>query len=217
MEIEGYGITLLRLTRNDIEFLREKRNLPEVNEYMEYREHITSEAQKLWFEKINNEFNNYFLIEYNGQRVGLISGAEINWEKKITGNGGLFFWDTSYWGTTVPVCASFLLTEISFLIGFRKIFIRTLHENVRAVEFNKAMGYVKEDGHDKSQNQLYSLTPENFDKATLTLRNVLRKKYPKFSLRLFQPFDSMSQRVYDAVRTANSSVIDMQIIRNDGQ
>lgn len=217
MKIEGYGIILLRLTRNDIEFLREKRNRPEVNTYMEYRENISPEAQIRWFESINNEFNNYFLIEYNGERIGLISGADIDWDNKITRNGGLFLWETGYWGTSIPVYASLLLTELSFLIGFKKTYIRTLENNERAKEFNRSLGYVPEPSDEAAQNRLYSLIPENFEKATGAIRAMLRKKYPQITLELYLPFDAMSARVYDNVKSILPGFLEVKITERDGR
>lgn len=215
MIIEGYGIRLERLCAKDIEFLREKRNRPEVNAYMEYREYISTEAQQAWFQRINNEYNNYFLIEYQGERIGLISGAEIDWDKNITGNGGLFLWERSYWGTSVPVYASFLLTEVSFMIGFRKTFIRTLENNERAMEFNRSLGYVPEREAEEVHNKLFSLSSENFENATGKLREALRRKHPKIKLTLFKPFDTMSMRVYERVQTVNPGLIEVEIVQSN--
>jgi len=215
MKIEGYGITLVRLTRNDIEFLREKRNLPEVSAYMEYREHISEEAQIQWFNGINNEFNNYFLIEYNGERIGLISGAEIDWDTMVTGNGGLFLWETGYWGTAVPVYASFLLTELSFIMGFKKTYIRTLQDNERAMDFNRSLGYLPEPDQEEVHNKLYSLVPENFDKATGAIRAALRKKNPQIVLELIQPFDPMNARVYEKVKSISPEILEVKLSNGD--
>lgn len=215
MKIKGYGITLIRLTRQDIEFLREKRNSPEVNAYMEYREYITPEAQIRWFKSINNEFNNYFLIEYKGERIGLISGADIDWDNKVTGNGGLFLWETGYWGTQIPVYASFLLTELSFLIGFRKTLIRTLQDNERAIDFNRSLGYKIEPLQEGVRNKLYGLTPENFNTATGEIRATLRKKYPQTTLELFEPFDAMSVRVYESVKSISPEILKVIISKAD--
>lgn len=215
MKIEGYGITLDRLTARDIEFLREKRNRPEVSAYMEYREYITEEAQAAWFNRINNEFNNYFLIEYNGERIGLISGAEIDWEENVTRNGGLFLWATEYWGTSIPVCASFLLTEVSFIIGFRKTYIRALEDNERAREFNRSLGYVPEPNQNEVRNKLYSLNPENFEKSTGKLRAILRRKYPQIKVTLFQPFDAMSARVYARLQSINPEILEVKIVQGN--
>src|ERR1041385_8348137 len=109
MIIKGFGISLHRLQHDDIELVRQKRNAPNVSSFMEYREEITPEMQEKWFQSINNEKNNYFLIEYNGEKIGLIYAAEIDWEKMITGNSGIFIWDEQFRKTSVPLAAALLL------------------------------------------------------------------------------------------------------------
>lgn len=49
---------------------------------MEFQNEITPQMQEEWFQSINNKFNNYFLIEFNGAQVGMIYGAEVDWEKE---------------------------------------------------------------------------------------------------------------------------------------
>jgi len=51
MKLHNYGLTLSRLTRNEIEFVRQKRNSEEVRRYMEFREEITPEMQQQWFDR----------------------------------------------------------------------------------------------------------------------------------------------------------------------
>ena len=82
MILEGYGVKLYRLTEEKIELLRRWRNDPKIQQYMGYREHITSEMQKAWFERINNDNNYYFIIEYEGKEIGCINIKDIDYVKK---------------------------------------------------------------------------------------------------------------------------------------
>lgn len=201
MRLEGYGIVLERLKEDDIELVRQMRNSDHVRNYMEYRNIISTEQQQKWFASINNEYNNYFLIISNGVKCGLISGADIDWEQRVTRNGGLFIWDEKYQGTSVPVAASLLLTHLSFLIGFRMTYIRTLKSNQRAVSYNTQFGYVLEPGQESVDNQLYSLTAERFLDSTRGIRKALAGGQSVFRCVLEEPLDAMSLRIRDAINT----------------
>lgn len=167
---------LERLREDDVELLRIKRNSPEVNTYMLFREEITPEQQRLWFTQIDNENNNYFIIRDGDRKVGLISGTEIDWDNMITGNGGLFFWDTTYWGTNFPLCAALLLTDLSFVLQFKKTCVRVLRDNVRAINFNKALGYELMPDQGSSTLVNYELTEHSYVRATAKVKSILLGK-----------------------------------------
>ncbi len=67
MKLTKYGITLNRLREDDIELLRQWRNSPQINQFMEYRGNITPEMQRDWFRSVDNFDNFYFIIEYQGE------------------------------------------------------------------------------------------------------------------------------------------------------
>jgi len=67
VELNSYGITLQRLNINKIELIRNWRNDPKISQYMFSKDFITSEMQLEWFNKINNEFNFYFILKYNNE------------------------------------------------------------------------------------------------------------------------------------------------------
>jgi UDP-4-amino-4,6-dideoxy-N-acetyl-beta-L-altrosamine N-acetyltransferase len=173
MRIVGYGVELKRLTVNDIETVRHHRNSEKINQYMEYRDYISFEQQLNWFNSINNSNNNYFIIEHKGKEVGLIYGAEINWENKTTGNGGIFIWDINYWETATPTASSFLLTDTSILLGLKKTYIKVLSSNHRAIEFNKSLCYRLLPSQEGVINQQYELDIEDYKKLRLSLRQRL--------------------------------------------
>lgn len=67
-----------------LELIRSWRNSDEVSKYMYTSEHITTEMQLAWFEKISKEDNSsYHMIEYKGkQLVGFGGLSHINREKR---------------------------------------------------------------------------------------------------------------------------------------
>jgi RimJ/RimL family protein N-acetyltransferase len=141
MLIRKYGITLKRLKEEDIELLREMRNSTAISTTMVYREHITPEMQKKWFESINNKYNGYFIIIYEGKKIGLINGKNIDFEKRIC-EGGIFIWDEHYKDTIIPALASIIMNDWTFLIiNFNAIYAKVLQENVNALTYDKLMGY----------------------------------------------------------------------------
>lgn len=177
MILRGYGIGLIRLRHEDIELVRQMRNADHVRRYMEYRELITPEMQEQWFRSIDNPQNNYFLIEHEGKKAGLISGAQINWETRETGNGGIFIWEENLWGTTVPLFASLLLTDLSFVMGMERTYIKVLRDNPRAIAFVTQIGYALLPGQEEVYNQHYVLTEAAYRSKTEKLRALLHRHH----------------------------------------
>lgn len=90
MKISNYDVSLELLTENKIEMVRQWRNDPKIQQYMEYRETITPEMQKKWFDKLNNGKDNfYFILQYKGEDIGLINVKDIDYEKKLANQGYL--------------------------------------------------------------------------------------------------------------------------------
>jgi RimJ/RimL family protein N-acetyltransferase len=177
MIVNGFGIQLTRLRHEHIEMVRQKRNSKKISQYMEFREEITPEMQEKWFQSVNNKFNNYFLIQFNGEHVGMIYGADVNWEKGETANGGIFIWEGKWLETEIPLASSLMLTETSFLLGLERTYIKVLNDNFRAISFNKNLGYEILPDQKKNYNQKYVLTKENYYKKAERFRKQFVKQY----------------------------------------
>jgi RimJ/RimL family protein N-acetyltransferase len=164
MKLTKYGITLNRLRAEDIELVRQWRNSPLINQFMEYRENITPEMQRDWFKSVDNFENFYFIIEYQGEKIGLINSSQIDWDT-VSSEGGIFLWDEKYYETFVPVWASLCLLETTyFMLGAGKSVIKTLNDNERAKKLNIHLGYELQPGQEDVYNQIYVLTPESFSR-----------------------------------------------------
>jgi UDP-4-amino-4,6-dideoxy-N-acetyl-beta-L-altrosamine N-acetyltransferase len=170
MILEGYGIRLIRLCEEHIEMVRQHRNSEQIRQFMEYREHITSEMQLAWFKSIDTIENNYFVIEVDDKFIGLINGAQIDWDNRETGSGGIFIWELNYWETAVPVSASLLLTDTSVLFGLDRSYVKILAENKKAIAFNKQLGYVLMPDQQSEVNQLYVLEQARYLEAAAKLK-----------------------------------------------
>lgn len=141
MIIQKYGITLRRLAESDIELVRQMRNLPEIRQTMAYREYITPEMQKKWFDSVNNPQNGYYIIEYKSKKIGLIHGKNNDFEKRIS-EGGIFIWDMDYIGTMIPSLASVILNDYTFILqNFNASYAKVMADNKTAISYNKMMGY----------------------------------------------------------------------------
>jgi UDP-4-amino-4,6-dideoxy-N-acetyl-beta-L-altrosamine N-acetyltransferase len=198
MIISGYGITLKSLTLDDIELVRQQRNSDHIRRYMTFREEISPEMQLKWFHSINNENNNYYIVHYQNKKIGLISGAEVDWENAITNNGGMFIWDSEYHGTHVPLCASILLTDFSFFIGLKKTCIKVLRNNKRALDYNQRLGYQLMEDDLSKEYQLYELNMDSYIGATIEFKKILsrnKETNTSLSIEINRPEDPWDKRV----------------------
>jgi UDP-4-amino-4,6-dideoxy-N-acetyl-beta-L-altrosamine N-acetyltransferase len=176
MILRKYGITLIRLKEEDIELLRQKRNSTAIRNTMHYRENITPEMQKKWFESVNNKFNGYFIITYQGEKIGLIHGKNIDFEKR-TCEGGIFIWDEKYIGGIVPSLASVIMNDWTFhIINFNAVYAKIMLDNTTAISYNKLMGYTpcEPQNNDKGV-QWMILTKESYDNHMKLLRKGIKQ------------------------------------------
>lgn len=175
--LEGYGVKLHRLTADKIELVRNWRNDPKIQQYMVYREHITQEMQKAWFNRINNENNFYFIIEYQGKEIGLIDIKDVDYEKK-TGEPGIFIYEDEYLDLDVGMRASLCLGDFVWnVLNLESQHIHVLKVNKRAVQMNLFYGYKLLPGQENMAVQKYTLTRDDAlnNKRVSKIANLLKK------------------------------------------
>jgi len=170
MEWQRYGVKLKRLTIDKIELVRNWRNDPKISSYMFFKEYITPKMQLEWFNKINNDSNYYFIIEYNNEEIGLINTKNIDYEKKC-GEMGLFIYEDKYLGTEIPFRASLCIGDFAFEhLKLDYTYGRVVSDNKHAIKYNKTLGVdirMSEDG----KSALLTFTKEKHYKT--------RDKYAK--------------------------------------
>lgn len=143
MVIKNFGIVLESLTPETAELIRNWRNDPEINKFMDYRKSITVEEQKQWFEKIQNENSHYFLIRKNVLPIGMIHIEKIDLESH-SAHVGLFIGDAGYHGTGVALSASLCLLEYAFgSLNVHSVVAKVKNDNVQAVQYNQFLGFEK--------------------------------------------------------------------------
>lgn len=163
MKICKYGITLNRLRKEDLEFVREKRNSQNNNASGDSPVEITPEMQLEWFESINNAENFYYIIEYKGAKIGMLNNKKLDWKAR-TSESSLFLWDETMSDTLVPSLASLCLIEIGFYyLNWNVSYIRIHRDNNKAAENAGSLGYELTEGKETVENHLYYLTRELFE------------------------------------------------------
>jgi RimJ/RimL family protein N-acetyltransferase len=177
MDIECYGIRLVRLTASHIELVRQWRNRPDIVAQMEYQTHITAEMQQRWFARIDNVNHHYFLIEQKGQFGGLIHTAPVNWERKEA-DTGLFLAETNWIDTPIPAVASLAMVEV-FFEAFRlaRLTAKVHSQNERALRYNSSLGFVPVGQGENSAFVILELTPERFFQITAKARSAAARLY----------------------------------------
>jgi len=174
MKLFKYGITLERLRQEDIDLVRQWRNSDPVRLNMEYRKVISPEQQEAWFKSIDNLNNNYLLIHYKGEKIGLLNDKNINWKNR-TSESGLFLGKTEYYATFVPYLVSIAGIESNFyFLQWNKQFAHILKTNSNAIRFNLELGYRLCANQDEVENQLYEMTRVSFEQKAGKIRKAVR-------------------------------------------
>lgn len=173
MRIQRFGITLVRLTEQHIEMVRQWRNAPRISEFMEFRETITPAMQQAWYHALDELRDFYFVIEYHSEPVGLIHTSHIDWKEK-TGHSGLFIHKNELLGTHVPVLASLSMVDFFFsFCNLETLFAKVLDENAVAVKYNAALGF-KPAEPEGNRFRHYRLRKEDYFTATAHLRTLAK-------------------------------------------
>lgn len=171
MIVEQYGVKYTRVREEHIELIRYWRNQPFIRDTMQFREYITPEMQKAWFDKINNKYNYYFIIEVEGKKIGLINCKDTEPNTRIA-EGGIFLWNKEYWGTPIPGFAALTMLQCVFEI-FRSgdaSVVTVSKNNSRALAFNKRLGYEVNGETPDGEFLKLILTREMYDKTTSRLK-----------------------------------------------
>lgn len=161
--LEGYGVTLKRLTHDKIELVRNWRNNPKIQQTMFFQDYITPEMQEKWFSRINNENNYYFIVEYNNEEIGLINIKDIDYEKK-TGETGVFIYEDRYLGTDISYRAHLVMFDYVFnVLKLENTFAHIRKENKVAIRFSVFLGAIRlEQKYNSTDCEIYKITRDKY-------------------------------------------------------
>lgn len=196
MIINKYGLTLKRVTEDDIETIRLGRNSDLVRKRMLAQELISTDQQKEWFQRINSSRHClYFTIQHNGRKIGVAHSKDIDWEKQED-EGGIFVWDERYIGSGIPTIASIIMMQLCFsIVGLQRTYARILPGNTDIQKYNLALGYTFTPEHgrmvltraayDSHIDKLRKIASRGQDTSPLSLNDIIieesDKKTPLFT------------------------------------
>lgn len=172
--VDSHVISLHRLGSADLELVRTWRNSPEVSQYMEFRDPISPQMQRAWFDRINNDRNYYFIIGVEDRKIGLANLKDVDLAME-SGEAGIFIVDDPL-RTMVAYPSAFALLDFAFrTLHLRVVRAHILRENLRAIRFNVALGYVAMPGQESVHNQMYCLTREVYEARTVLYQERMRE------------------------------------------
>ncbi len=219
MKVETNGIIIERLQEKDIELVRQWRNSEEVKNYMNFRDYITPEMQKKWFDSINNFNNFYFIIHYKGKKTGLGNIKNIDWNAP-SGEAGIFIVEQKIAGSFLPVVGALSLSSLVFnIFNFKKLYAQIRKDNLRAKKFNRVFGYKIIPGEENKDSQMHVLPREDFFKTTkkfFLLMKALGFSTNNLSI-IFEEIDFKTDFAKQMINLLENSTLLFDVKKKDGK
>lgn len=138
-------INLIDLQEEDIELVRTWRNSEEVASYMYSEEKISSKQQKKWFNKVKEDnASKYWIIEYDGKKLGLASLTGIN--KTLNSCYWAFYLgDTSVRGAGIGAKVEYnVLTYVFEKLNLNKLRCEVFTFNDKVIRMHEKFGFRRE-------------------------------------------------------------------------
>ena len=171
--LSQYDVRLIRVQAEHLSLILRWRNNDWVRKNMFVQDILQEKDQLAWFNSINNASNYYFIIEYLGEKVGLIHAKNFSEEDGI-GEGGIFIGEYDYLETWASVMASICLLNFIFAkTNINRSMVRVQAHNRHAISYNLKLGY-KIDFEDANELRMI-LDKEDFLYKTTVLKSVLSK------------------------------------------
>ena len=171
--LSQYDVRLIRVQAEHLTLILRWRNNDWVRKNMFVQDILQEKDQLAWFNSINNASNYYFIIEYLGEKVGLIHAKNFS-EEDGMGEGGIFIGEYDYLETWASVMASICLLNFIFAkTNINRSMVRVQAHNRRAISYNLKLGY-KIDYEDANELRMI-LDKEDFLYKTTVLKSVLSK------------------------------------------
>jgi RimJ/RimL family protein N-acetyltransferase len=171
--LSQYDVRLIRVQAEHLALILKWRNNDWVRKNMFVQDILQEKNQLAWFNSINNASNYYFIIEYLGEKVGVIHAKNFI-EEDGMGEGGIFIGEYDYLETWASVMASICLLNFIFAkTNINRSMVRVQAHNRRAISYNLKLGY-KIDHQDANECRMI-LDKEDFLCKTTLLKSVLSK------------------------------------------
>ena len=171
--LSQYDVRLIRVQAEHLALILKWRNSDWVRQNMFVQDILQEKDQLAWFNLINDASNYYFIIEYLGEKVGVIHAKNFS-EEDGMGEGGIFIGEYDYLETWASVMASICLLNFIFAkTNINRSMVRVQAHNRRAISYNLKLGY-KIDHQDANECRMI-LDKEDFLCKTTLLKSVLSK------------------------------------------
>ena len=171
--LSQYDVRLIRVQAEHLALILKWRNSDWVRKNMFVQDVLQEKDQLAWYNSINNASNYYFIIEYLGEKVGVIHAKNFS-EEDGMGEGGIFIGEYDYLETWASVMASICLLNFIFAkTNINRSMVRVQAHNRRAISYNLKLGY-KIDYQDANECRMI-LDKEDFLCKTTLLKSVLSK------------------------------------------
>ena len=143
--INGENVDLVTIEEEDIEWMRDNINDPEIRAYTSGRYPVNMKQEREFFEKSVSSGDNkvHLMISQDGERKGVISLMNINKER---GNAEIGLWISSdEQGKGIGSEASRLMTDYGFKeLRLHRIYARVFEHNPRSARVWEKLGYQEE-------------------------------------------------------------------------
>ena len=138
-------IKLVSLNRTDIELVRQWRNSTDVSAFMYTSDHITADQQEKWYNKISQENDSrYWMIDYNGKKLGLASITGINVALSSC-YWAFYLGDTSVRGAGIGAKIEFNVLEYVFsVLKLNKLRCEVFVSNDKVIKMHEKFGFRRE-------------------------------------------------------------------------
>ncbi|MFT6166579.1 MAG: RimJ/RimL family protein N-acetyltransferase [Vicingaceae bacterium] len=170
--MERFSVKLEPLTEEAALIVREWRNAARVNQFMDFKDHISIEQQKNWFEQLQKSNDYYFIIQSSEDLVGLIHLNRMNAQLK-SAYAGLFVGNEAYEGTGITFQASVLLLDFAFnTLELIEVYAKVHRLNKAALAYNEALGF-QPDGTESGDFLRLKLRREEYNRSRQALVSLL--------------------------------------------
>jgi len=173
LELIKFSIKLRRICFDDLELIRTWRNSDYVNKRMVMNEYITKEMQEKWFESINNEYNYYFIAEFNNEKVGVINIKNIN---NNYGEGAIYLASEKYENTGIVARIVMCFNDFVFEnLKLNYICSHVKRDNIKAKNSSIAQGCVEVKEKSTLDFIYFTLHKTSYINKTKKIRKILNQ------------------------------------------
>ncbi|WP_346890176.1 UDP-4-amino-4,6-dideoxy-N-acetyl-beta-L-altrosamine N-acetyltransferase [Clostridium sp. UBA1056] len=139
------ALELIKVNKDDLELIMTWRMKPEVTRYMYTDPVLTMETQLKWFYSIqDNDSVKYWIIKFDGVKIGLISICDIDYKNKRC-SWAYYIGDTSFRGRGIATLLECNIYDYVFDdLNLNKLCCEVFTSNEKVISIHEKFGSVVE-------------------------------------------------------------------------